>query len=83
MAFTGNQHTRFLIASRFLESFCQRYSLPASISSANHFYIIIDLPENVNLSSSMLSEWSDIIGKYKKFYYNIKIVNNHYQIKVD
>jgi len=82
MAFTGNQHVRFLIAARFLESFCQRYSLPAQIS-CSIYYVTINLPERVELSSSMLSEWSEIIDKYTKYYYTLKLVDNHFQVRID
>lgn len=82
MAYTGDQHTRFLIAGRMTESFCQRYNLPVTIQSAN-YYLTFTLPERVSLSSSMLSEWSDIIGKYKKFRYSISIVNNQNVVRID
>jgi len=83
MAFTGQQHTRFLIAGRMIESFCQRYNLPATIQSSN-YYLTFFLPERVELSSSMLSEWSDIIGKYRTFNYKISVIEGgKYAVRID
>lgn len=82
MAFTGQQHTRFLIAAKMIESFCQRSNLHASIHSST-YYLTFYLPEQAGLHSSMLAEWSDIIGKYKNFSYKISIMNNQYAIRID
>jgi len=82
MAFTGDQHTRYLIATRMMESICQRYNVPVQVL-CNHFYVTVIIPEHVELSSSILSEFSDIINRYTKFYYTLKLVNNHFEIRID
>lgn len=81
MAFTGPQHAKFLIAARFMESFCQRYSLDCNVACSN-WYVTIKLPPQVELSSSMLSEWSDIINKYRTINYTIKFVTDHFEVKI-
>lgn len=82
MAFTGDQHTRYLIATRMMESICQRYNVPVQVLCSN-YYVTVILPERIELSSSILSEFSDIINRYVKFRYTLKLVNNHFEIRID
>lgn len=83
MAFTGDQHTRYLIATRMMESTCQRYSAGVHLLCSN-FSTSFTLPEGINsLPGTLLSEYADIIGKYKRFSFQVRFENNRIIVRID
>jgi hypothetical protein len=78
---TGEQHTRYLIATRMMSAYHSRYHKPLVL---NHFYhSTYFIMETDVLSESLVSEWTDIVGKYKKRNFKIQIENGQFKIEVN
>lgn len=79
---TGEQHTRYLIACRMMGAYHARYHKPLTITHFYHSTYFV-ITETTVLSESLVSEWTDIVGKYKKRNFNIQIVNGQFKIEVN
>jgi len=78
---TGPQHTRWLIAGRMMQVLCSHYSIQCSVGVAG-WYVYFTFQKNITLSSSTLSQWSEIINKYKSIYYELSLENDYYKVKI-